>query len=259
MEELQISGKRYISSRRAAKEHKYHSDYIGQLVRAGKVSGQKVGRAWYVDATSLSIYLGKEATQHASATQMPAENTASPVVEVVEEAPQIPEVAIVEEPKKVSEKIIIRKAEPVAEVSKTISEEMDQKKVEEEIDRSLHRVPLHAPRQTAGVKKNSKLTYIADDEQFFPRVQARKAMTSLPPMREEEPEIQEKVREYEHVRNEQAERPSKKYAMRQWGTLAAAGIMTLVVVVGTSYLFTYKATVDGEQMTSTVSLGALNL
>ncbi len=60
MDELEISGKRYISSVRAAKEHKYHSDYIGQLVRGGKVVGQKVGRAWYVDADSLAEYLGKE-------------------------------------------------------------------------------------------------------------------------------------------------------------------------------------------------------
>jgi hypothetical protein len=60
MDELEISGRRYISSTRAAKEHKYHSDYIGQLVRGGKVVGQKVGRAWYVDAESLSEYLGKE-------------------------------------------------------------------------------------------------------------------------------------------------------------------------------------------------------
>src|ERR1700733_13218119 len=60
MDELEISGKRYISSARAAKEHKYHSDYIGQLVRGKKVAGQKVGRAWYVDAESLAEYLGKE-------------------------------------------------------------------------------------------------------------------------------------------------------------------------------------------------------
>jgi hypothetical protein len=60
MDELEISGRRYISSVRAAKEHKYHADYIGQLVRGGKVVGQKVGRAWYVDADSLSEYLGKE-------------------------------------------------------------------------------------------------------------------------------------------------------------------------------------------------------
>lgn len=61
MDELEISGKRYISSRRAGKQYHYHSDYIGQLVRSGKVVGTKVGRAWYVDESSLAAYLGKEA------------------------------------------------------------------------------------------------------------------------------------------------------------------------------------------------------
>lgn len=60
MDELEISGKRYISTRRAAKENKYHSDYIGQLIRGGKVQGQKVGRSWYVVADSLTDYLNHE-------------------------------------------------------------------------------------------------------------------------------------------------------------------------------------------------------
>ena len=62
MDELIISGKRYISTRRAGKEHHYHSDYIGQLIRAGKVAGQKVGRAWYVSEASLAAHLRREAT-----------------------------------------------------------------------------------------------------------------------------------------------------------------------------------------------------
>lgn len=61
-----ISGKRYISSRRAGKEFHYHADYIGQLVRGGKVAGQKVGRAWYVSEASLAAYLRKEASDHRS-------------------------------------------------------------------------------------------------------------------------------------------------------------------------------------------------
>ncbi len=60
MDELDISGKRYISARRAAKENNYHSDYIGQLIRGGKVTGTKVGRAWYVEVESLAGYFGKE-------------------------------------------------------------------------------------------------------------------------------------------------------------------------------------------------------
>ena len=60
MDELQISGKRFISSRRIARDNGYTSDYIGQLIRGGKVIGQKVGRAWYVDAVSFDTFLGSE-------------------------------------------------------------------------------------------------------------------------------------------------------------------------------------------------------
>ena len=60
MDELQISGKRFISSRRIARDNGYTADYIGQLIRGGKVVGQKVGRAWYVDAISFDAYLGQE-------------------------------------------------------------------------------------------------------------------------------------------------------------------------------------------------------
>lgn len=63
MDELEISGKRYISSRRAAKEHHYHTDYIGQLIRGRKIKGTKVGRAWYVEEDSLRAYLQAEHTQ----------------------------------------------------------------------------------------------------------------------------------------------------------------------------------------------------
>ncbi|MBY0472752.1 helix-turn-helix domain-containing protein [Patescibacteria group bacterium] len=75
MDELEISGKRYISAKRIAKENKYHPDYVGQLIRAGRVSGTKVGRAWYVDEASFAEYLGKERGQSLAT---PAQNTNSP-------------------------------------------------------------------------------------------------------------------------------------------------------------------------------------
>ena len=62
MDELTIGGKLYISARRAAKEHKYHSDYLGQLVRAGKLEGTKVGRSWYISKASLSNFLSQVQT-----------------------------------------------------------------------------------------------------------------------------------------------------------------------------------------------------
>ncbi|HWB33935.1 MAG TPA: hypothetical protein VG753_01270 [Candidatus Paceibacterota bacterium] len=70
MDELEISGKRYISTRLAAKLHKYHADYIGQLIRAKKVPGQKVGRAWYVDAKALDAYLKGEVSTPARAKKI---------------------------------------------------------------------------------------------------------------------------------------------------------------------------------------------
>ncbi len=78
MDELQISGKRFISSRRIARENGYTSDYIGQLIRGGKITGQKVGRAWYVDASSFDKYLGAEGA--------PIRATEAPEVEEVEVA-----------------------------------------------------------------------------------------------------------------------------------------------------------------------------
>jgi hypothetical protein len=60
MDELMISGKRFVSSRRAAKEYHYHSDYIGQLIRSNKIVGQKVGHNWYVSASSLAAYMRKK-------------------------------------------------------------------------------------------------------------------------------------------------------------------------------------------------------
>lgn len=49
MDELQLSGKKYISARRAAELTGYAKDYIGQLARGGKVAATKIGRAWYVE------------------------------------------------------------------------------------------------------------------------------------------------------------------------------------------------------------------
>jgi hypothetical protein len=99
MDELTIGGKRYISARRAAREHRYHSDYIGQLVRAGKVVGQKVGRSWYVEEDSLLKYFNGEAPQApvsltaVAEVEAQTENTTEPVVEEKIEAEEIPEIA----------------------------------------------------------------------------------------------------------------------------------------------------------------------
>lgn len=48
MDELTIDGKKYISSKRAAKITGYAKDYVGQLCREGYVEARRVGRNWYV-------------------------------------------------------------------------------------------------------------------------------------------------------------------------------------------------------------------
>lgn len=102
MDSLEIEGKEYISAKRAAREHSYTMDYIGQLIRGGKLIGKKVGRAWYVEQDSLNAYLalllkpqdaGMAATIEASQTspvvQEPvAEKSADTGVEV--QNPSVP-------------------------------------------------------------------------------------------------------------------------------------------------------------------------
>ena len=53
MNELEIQGKKYISSKRASELTGYAKDYIGQLARAGKIPGTRVGMAWYVEEGAL--------------------------------------------------------------------------------------------------------------------------------------------------------------------------------------------------------------
>lgn len=105
METVQIGGKQHISAKAAARAHGYTMDYIGQLIRGGKLSGSKVGRAWYVDVDSLAAYTGEQkittpAHIHVSdpspepAPASAAESTEAEVT--VEEAPQ--EVRVSSEP-----------------------------------------------------------------------------------------------------------------------------------------------------------------
>jgi hypothetical protein len=52
--ELTIEGVEYISSKRASEITGYSQDYVGQLARAGKILGTRVGGLWYIVADSLS-------------------------------------------------------------------------------------------------------------------------------------------------------------------------------------------------------------
>jgi hypothetical protein len=104
MDELEISGKRYISAKRIAKENKYHSDYIGQLIRGGKIAGTKVGRAWYVEEQSFADYLTKESKTYkphvvevpvhikqVEVVQHAVEHVSPPVIPATQELPVVQE------------------------------------------------------------------------------------------------------------------------------------------------------------------------
>ena len=144
MDELQISGKRFISSRRIARDNGYTSDYIGQLIRGGKVIGQKVGRAWYVDAVSFDTFLGVEGQVQPEQQIQPEQQVQTE--EVKEENKPVPVV----EPPAPPEKII----EPVV---------VAQKKEE------THYVPLHI------IKKEEApvgLRYYHDTEPSLPEMRS---------------------------------------------------------------------------------------
>lgn len=39
-----------------AKEYKYHSDYLSQLIRKGEIEGEKIGRSWCTTRSQIERY-----------------------------------------------------------------------------------------------------------------------------------------------------------------------------------------------------------
>ena len=58
MNEIEIQGKIYISSKRAAEVTGYAKDYIGQLARENKIPATRIGKAWYVDLDAIKSHAG---------------------------------------------------------------------------------------------------------------------------------------------------------------------------------------------------------
>lgn len=186
MDELEISGKRYISTRRAAREHGYHSDYMGQLIRGKKVAGQKVGRAWYIDEQSLAAYLGKELqptqreqqVQPEQAAQKEPEPVAAPVERLIIEEPAP---VVVPEPQPVVEAVV---SQPVADEVPEIVEEIKEEEVQQPVAvhaqpvQEIHhapyieehetRIPIHIP--ASAIQEIGGLRYAADDSPSIPVV-----------------------------------------------------------------------------------------
>ncbi len=153
MDELEISGKRYISSKRAGKEHNYHPDYIGQLIRANKIPGQKVGRSWYVDADALTTYLYSKEGLGVSDAGLPKLNDVKTDILAFRNAEESKRfTAILKEP-------IWQKEEGVRKVSLTIEPSLKE-------ERSFF--TEHTDSQT-----RRGLTYIADDRPLLPIIEKR--------------------------------------------------------------------------------------
>lgn len=176
MDELQISGKRFISARRIARENGYTSDYIGQLIRGGKIVGQKVGRAWYVDAASFDAYLGVEGNAAAPEAE---------VEEIVEKEEVMEEPAEVEAPQETPEvkedkevaAPIIEEEEAAQEVQE--EESIEEKIIEEELSEAIPAEPKkvveevqHVPLRLAHEpkEKESGLRYYTDETPSLPEI-----------------------------------------------------------------------------------------
>ena len=221
MDELEIAGRRYLSTRRAGKEHKYHSDYIGQLIRGGKVVGKKVGRSWYVEEESLNAYLNGEGQKSKGVVKkVAAEPIEEPVVVAVEPEPVIKSEPVLE-PIKVSveEKII----EPIAV-----------QKVEEE-----HRILINTPKTRQN--KSSGLHYIADDAPLLPEIHSKKiskiVSTEIP------------VYESNYLPSVEELEPGK-VGFLSLATLVVIGIISLSLTAVASIAISFETIVEEGQVAS---------
>jgi hypothetical protein len=225
MDELEISGKRFISTRLAAKLHKYHSDYIGQLIRGKKIAGQKVGRSWYVDAESLEAYfatprvaeapkqiLSVEPVRHApkdveetaiepepAPEESVAQEEETPVAEVVEETvAEDPEPAAAVLP---SFRRPLRVSDTWEVVSPAAEESAAEKVVEQkeevvvaEAEGEPVRDTIHIPIRKTESKKSTGLRYLEDDAPALPEIEEMPAKKSnVRTMRKEMEEVREEL------------------------------------------------------------------
>lgn len=247
MDELVISGKRFISSRRVAKENGYHTDYIGQLIRGGKLTGQKVGRAWYVESTSLEAYLGKEGISPIEDTETPAASTDAEVtveamIEKSEET-SANEVELQEEiPVSISKKVSVVEAETKKEIEveeKEVADEAPEQKEAPAVEERAHIIPITIASVKAK-KKTSGLVYVAEDVPRIP-VLTRHDAVVVPALIHKE--------ELSHVRS------SNRAGLFGRGlALAALGVFAFLCAGAASFAFDYRIAVEGSQVSASVSL-----
>lgn len=211
MDELEISGKRYVSAKRIAKENKYHPDYVGQLIRAGRVIGTKVGRAWYVDQDSFVEYLGKERGAFTPLTQKPAPLQHEEIRNFVESmshqsAPAEPEKVFVHPEPQPVRKFFVEEPQVVPE-KKPIA--------------------------------NPTLTYISDNSPLFPAIPKRASTEAI----KKPIEIQNVTIKKEEYRIAET-LPAQQFTAKKrsaWKTGFA--FLSLVVIAGAFFTFTFFGSV----------------
>ena len=216
MDELEIAGQRYLSTRRAAKDHKYTSDYVGQLIRAGKVVGKKIGRSWYVEERSLNAYLSGESVVSEETLEVkPVERLA-----VEETAPIVEEVP--------TSRLDVESRDPDQNVG------IEEKEVEENVFEPVviknkipeaHYIPIRTviPEK----EKPTGLRYVVDDEPALPEVKRRTAVTTMP-VRTAVP-IRNVIEEKEHT--ETTEEVVEIIPNKKIGVLA---VVSLIVIGATT-------------------------
>ncbi len=98
MEEIVFDGKKYISSKLAAKLTGYAKDYVGQLCRESRVTARLVGRSWYVLEDSIKEHRfgtendsGKKTTNNSGRKQVEKKEKSDVYIKYIpEEITQIP-------------------------------------------------------------------------------------------------------------------------------------------------------------------------
>jgi hypothetical protein len=178
MDELVLEGRTFISARRAAKEHGYAPDYIGQLIRGGKLEGRKVGRGWFVELSSLNSYMGKEIWPSSKAEQ-------------IEEVPAAPEETIVkrDEAQRDEEEALSKEETPVSVVMRKEFEATRKNTVP---STASSRYPL--------------LQYLSEDDSSLPTLQkppSKEFLASLDDF-ESMDEVREELSEPEEIASKQA-------------------------------------------------------
>jgi hypothetical protein len=265
MDELEISGKRYISARRAAREYKYHSDYIGQLVRGKKLLGRKVGRSWYVELDSLTSYFGNEGMTIDPAPLVAKSVAEAPAPAPVESVKETPAPAVPAQP--------IVAAVPVAEVKRiptrvaALDAAQPAQRSEEENNvseydasndieiKSAARDSIHIPVRVRRpsfeeqpAKKVSMLTYVSDDEPYVPVIskteRASIATTTVMPRTAEEAETVEE----EQIKYKAPEKKSR--GIKPVFSIAAIGVAALVLVMGSSILVSSHMVIEAGKTAS---------